>query len=78
MKFAPLDTFSRLRLVSFRLGDASAADRHRRFHFSDFGSGRTMELGQSGRTMMMLMRPPWRRRRWSYGGIDNRSPNLQH
>jgi hypothetical protein len=42
-------------------------------------TGATMELGRSGRTMMM--RPPRRRRRWtaiSYGVIEQRSKNLQH
>jgi hypothetical protein len=30
--------------------------RRRRFHFSDFRFGATMELGRSGRPMMMLRR----------------------
>jgi hypothetical protein len=39
---------------SSRLDGAAAAGRRRRFHFSDFCSGQTMELGRSGRSMMMM------------------------
>jgi hypothetical protein len=37
-----------------------------------------MELGRSGPTDDVMLRPPRRRRRWtaiSYGVIDNSSPN---
>jgi hypothetical protein len=40
---------------SRRLGRAAAADRRRRFLFRDFRFGATMELGRSGRAMMMMM-----------------------
>ena len=43
---------------SRRLGRAAAADRRRRFLFRDFRFGATMELGRSGRAMMMTSASP--------------------
>jgi hypothetical protein len=68
----------------------AAADRRRRFHFSDFRFGATMELGRSGRLSRAHDHSEYGQlaidddvggRRpasaASYGVIDNRSKNLQ-